>query len=80
VRWFPKKGAKSESAKQGKTFLRELEDFFVNYHELSGQQYRVLDAKGPKRARKRIEDGETCDSLRAEFDDHRLRGLPKLFA
>jgi inorganic pyrophosphatase len=41
----------------GRTFLRELEDFFVNYHELSGEQYCVLDVRGPKQARKRIEDG-----------------------
>jgi inorganic pyrophosphatase len=41
----------------GKTFLRELENFFVNYHELSGQQYRILDVKGPKQANRRIEDG-----------------------
>src|SRR3984885_9043926 len=41
----------------GRTFLRELEDFFVNYHELSGEQYRVIDVRGPKQARKRIEDG-----------------------
>src|ERR1700727_2809997 len=27
----------------GKTFIKELEDFFINYHELSGKQYRVLD-------------------------------------
>lgn len=41
----------------GKTFLRELEMFFENYHKLSGKQYRVLDVRGPKQARKRIEDG-----------------------
>jgi inorganic pyrophosphatase len=41
----------------GKQFLHELEEFFVNYHELSGKQYRVIDVKGPKQARKRIEDG-----------------------
>jgi inorganic pyrophosphatase len=41
----------------GKEFVRELEIFFVNYHELSGQQFRVLDVKGPKQARKRIQDG-----------------------
>jgi inorganic pyrophosphatase len=41
----------------GNTFLRELETFFVNYHEMSGQQFRILDAKGPKQARKRIQDG-----------------------
>jgi inorganic pyrophosphatase len=38
----------------GKTFLRELEEFFVNYHRLSGQQYRILDAKGPAAARRAI--------------------------
>jgi inorganic pyrophosphatase len=41
----------------GKMFLQELEEFFVNYHELSGEQYRVIAARGPKQARKRIEDG-----------------------
>jgi inorganic pyrophosphatase len=41
----------------GKRFIRELEDFFINYHELSGEQFRVIDVKGPKQARKRIEDG-----------------------
>ncbi|MGB6883602.1 MAG: inorganic diphosphatase, partial [Candidatus Acidiferrum sp.] len=41
----------------GKTFLRELEDFFVNYHELSGEKYRVLGAKGPATAMKRVKDG-----------------------
>jgi inorganic pyrophosphatase len=29
----------------GKTFVRELEEFFINYHELSGKQYRVLDVR-----------------------------------
>jgi inorganic pyrophosphatase len=44
----------------GKEFQRELEEFFVNYHRLSGKEYRVLALKGPtaalrcvKRARKR---------------------------
>src|SRR3981081_1213141 len=41
----------------GKQFLRELEEFFVNYHKLSGKQYRMIDVRGPKHARKRIEDG-----------------------
>src|SRR6266851_183913 len=41
----------------GKQFLRELEEFFVNYHKLSGKQYRIIDVRGPKHARKRIEDG-----------------------
>ena len=44
----------------GKRFERELEEFFVNYHRLSGKQYHVLGLKGPaagrrcvKQARKR---------------------------
>lgn len=31
-------------------FLEELEAFFVNYHELSGEKYRVLKAVGPNKA------------------------------
>jgi inorganic pyrophosphatase len=41
----------------GKMFLQELEDFFVNYHKLSSEQYRVTDVRGPGHARKRIEEG-----------------------
>jgi inorganic pyrophosphatase len=38
----------------GKEFCKELEEFFVNYHSLSGKQYRVLDVKGPGTARKLV--------------------------
>jgi inorganic pyrophosphatase len=38
----------------GKMFLRELEEFFVNYHALSGEQYKVLAAKGPAAAHRAI--------------------------
>jgi inorganic pyrophosphatase len=41
----------------GKQFQRELEEFFVNYHELSGKQYRVLGVKGPDQARKLVKSG-----------------------
>jgi inorganic pyrophosphatase len=41
----------------GKKFLRELEEFFVNYHDLDGEKYRVLEVKGPAEAKRRIEDG-----------------------
>ena len=41
----------------GKQFVQELEEFFVNYHRLSGEQYWILDVKGPGQARKRIQDG-----------------------
>ncbi|HEY2780588.1 MAG TPA: inorganic diphosphatase [Steroidobacteraceae bacterium] len=44
----------------GGRFEKELEEFFVNYHRLSGMQYRILALKGPaaaarciKQARKR---------------------------
>lgn len=39
----------------GRKFVEELEEFFVNYHELSGEQFRVLGVRGPKEALKRIE-------------------------
>lgn len=41
----------------GKQFLCELEEFFVNYHELSAQRYKIIGVKGPSQAKKRIEDG-----------------------
>ncbi len=41
----------------GKEFLRELEEFFVNYHELSREKYKIVGVKGPAEARKRIEEG-----------------------
>ena len=41
----------------GKKFMRELEQFFVDYHALSGKKYRILNVKGPTKARKRLEDG-----------------------
>jgi inorganic pyrophosphatase len=36
----------------GKRFVKELEDFFVNYHELSSETFRIIDIVGPKKARK----------------------------
>jgi inorganic pyrophosphatase len=41
----------------GDQFLQELEEFFINYHDLSDEQYRVIDVKGPDAARKLIEKG-----------------------
>jgi inorganic pyrophosphatase len=41
----------------GKEFERELEEFFVNYHRLSGKEYRVLGVKGPNQARKLVKSG-----------------------
>ena len=43
----------------GKSFVRELEEFFVNYHELGGHQFTVLDVRGPGEARRRWRDGRS---------------------
>ena len=31
----------------GKAFERELEEFFVNYHRLDAEQFRIIGLKGP---------------------------------
>ena len=41
----------------GDEFCQELEEFFVNYHRLSGKEYRVLSRKGPNAARKLVKSG-----------------------
>jgi inorganic pyrophosphatase len=41
----------------GNQFVNELEEFFVNYHDLSGEKYRILGARGPKEAQRRIKEG-----------------------
>ncbi len=35
--------------------LRELEQFFVNYHRLQGKEYKLLACRGPKKAMELIE-------------------------
>jgi inorganic pyrophosphatase len=39
----------------GKQFREELEQFFTNYHGLSGEEYKVIAMKGPSAASKCIE-------------------------
>jgi len=39
-----------------KEFVQELEEFFVNYHRLSNEQFRVIGLKGPDRARQLVKD------------------------
>jgi inorganic pyrophosphatase len=34
----------------GKKFIKEIEQFFVNFHKLKGRKYRILDVKGPNQA------------------------------
>jgi inorganic pyrophosphatase len=41
----------------GKEFVCELEEFFVNYHDLTDEKYRIVDVKGPREAVKRIDEG-----------------------
>jgi inorganic pyrophosphatase len=41
----------------GKQFIRELEEFFVNYHALSGKEYRILGVEGLSRAKKCVKVG-----------------------
>jgi inorganic pyrophosphatase len=38
----------------GEQFCRELEEFFVNYHKLTGKKYRVIGLRGPDQARKLV--------------------------
>jgi len=39
-------------------FLKELEDFFVNYHRLEGKQYKLLGCKGVATARTLIKKAQ----------------------
>jgi len=41
----------------GKKFVREIEEFFVNYHELTGKKYSILDVKGPTAAHRLVQKG-----------------------
>ncbi len=36
----------------GERFEREIEEFFVNYHRLSGKEYRIVGLKGPAAGRR----------------------------
>ena len=40
----------------GKAFVRDLGEFFVNYHALNGSEFKVLGIKGPQQALRRIRD------------------------
>jgi inorganic pyrophosphatase len=39
----------------GKRFERELEEFFVDYHRLGGEEYRIKSVKGPAAGRRAVE-------------------------
>jgi inorganic pyrophosphatase len=40
----------------GKQFVEELEQFFIDYHQLSGEKFRVIGLKGPGEARRLVKD------------------------
>jgi inorganic pyrophosphatase len=44
----------------GRTFVQELSEFFVNYHELDGSTFEILDVRGPKEAWRRVEKGRAA--------------------
>jgi len=41
----------------GKQFVQELEEFFVNYHDLSREKFEIVGVKGPAQAAKSIAEG-----------------------
>lgn len=43
----------------GKPFVRELEEFFVNYHRLTGKRYRIVGLKGPDAVRKMVKSARS---------------------
>jgi inorganic pyrophosphatase len=50
----------------GKMFERELEQFFVNYREVSGSKYKILGIHGPSEAERRLKDGMRAFKKRAK--------------
>lgn len=38
-----------------KTMLKEIGQFFVNYHQLTGKKFKVIGTGGPKKAKKLLE-------------------------
>lgn len=53
------------------TLLEELEKFFVNYHAVDDEKFRVLGCKGPRRARELVVEATRC--WRKERDGRRDR-------
>lgn len=42
-----------------KKWIKEVEDFFVNYHQLEGKKYRLLGVKGGEAALRIVRDART---------------------
>lgn len=49
----------------GKRFVRELEEFFINYHCLGGDKYRVLSVRGPRVALRAVKQGQRLAKKRS---------------
>lgn len=49
--------SKENGSRKGFADPTQLEEFFVNYHELSGKKYRVLAVKEPNQVRKLVKSG-----------------------
>lgn len=41
-----------------KTFMKELEEFFVNYHRLQGKEYRLIGCRGIAEAERQIKEAK----------------------
>lgn len=48
----------------GKGFVREISEFFVNYHQLDGSEFEVLDVRGPREARRRLDETHRSKKLK----------------
>jgi inorganic pyrophosphatase len=40
----------------GKKFVKELEEFFVNYHRMLGKEYQIIGVRGPGKAQRCIDE------------------------
>jgi inorganic pyrophosphatase len=41
-----------------RTFMKELEEFFVNYHRLEGKEYKLLGCRGIAQAERKIKEAK----------------------
>lgn len=46
-------------------FIKELEEFFVNYHRLEGKEYSLLGCKGSAEAERLIKDARRAEGKKA---------------
>ncbi|HEY0747722.1 MAG TPA: inorganic diphosphatase [Steroidobacteraceae bacterium] len=49
-------------ADMGKTFCKELEEFFVNYHRMIGKEFKIIKIRGPASARRLINKAQKLAS------------------